>query len=793
MKRNHVFKIAFALTLTSFFSLFVTGVTFSWFIKDNKIAFDGEIGTTQANYYESGDGSESTPFIISNPRHLYNLAWLQYLGTYNQVDTTTGKVPTYYFEIKNDIDMKGYVLPPIGTESNPFLSNFNANNCTISNLTISNVIDDDYIETYPSVVIKKDFNSQKAIVGFFGVIGTYNSSDSTITYDTSKNEVKNLYLDNLTITSKKDNLLIGVFAGYVNGTIDNCGVHYVKMNIKGATTKLDSFDNVSKFTLIGDYNKNSYSYDQDGSGQTQDWGGSIDIGSLAKRLNFITASTGEVDSSKQYPTYTASNYNATLYYNKEYFKWSDTASNGQYIGLCNTTYLPLNINLNEATISGDYEGEMGSYYTSTQEGEPILTTNTGYIVGRNSTSNATPRLHNKYFNKSKNGIIYSVYATDQGGTISATDSDNDNFYDIFTVDNLSLFYIDTSDGTTYRISDNDNKNKTRSTAISSKSISTKDVETCGFTNTKSGYYSVKSQFSQMLNDENTDDILNQGNININGVQLFKAKNLSKSTFSDVTLNKNTYDTFEMYEGGFNFELTKTGTVKMVVGAYTSTNTGHILPSIYQVTRSQDNKKIESSKKITAIYKSETTYYQQYEDGTFNNGSTEVPSGAAKIFDLNKLYGTEFDSSSSQTGYMLQNCAYYIEIPLNAGDYFFGADSNTNQCPYIMYLDIGANAEGDSDTRTELSNFDFVTKDSNSLTKIKTKNDDGTYSANNDYSKSNVTFKIGDTTGDTTLAFRRIDQDTNGVLYYQSVDSILTPSGTGKNNEASDDNCNSKKS
>ena len=750
MKRNHVFKIAFALTLTSFFSLFVTGVTFSWFIKDNKIAFDGEIGTTQANYYESGDGSESTPFIISNPRHLYNLAWLQYLGTYNQVDTTTGKVPTYYFEIKNDIDMKGYVLPPIGTESNPFLSNFNANNCTISNLTISNVIDDDYIETYPSVVIKKDFNSQKAIVGFFGVIGTYNSSDSTITYDTSKNEVKNLYLDNLTITSKKDNLLIGVFAGYVNGTIDNCGVHYVKMNIKGATTKLDSFDNVSKFTLIGDYNKNSYSYDQDGSGQTQDWGGSIDTTALVKRLYYI-AGVSNVNSTtyssnepidfdgKTTPSYNKDKYN--VYFrsvNDGSHIWKSDSGTNQY--LYKGTYLPLNIDTSiafagkeiDATASGVSNWKTTEYYKNhISEYDLISDSNTGYIVGGGIPTNqggSPTGTAAKYIFLRKE----INFKTNLKNSISSSEYNNDD---------VKIYTIDTVNSST----------------------STQITSSTGFQR----YSTVKTNFDAMMAVTKSYCF---------AVRFQSINATDSSNWSDkvtVKINGNEKSNYQFLNSAINFTVNKPGYITVIISSFMGVGTKMF--DLFKIDRNSDY----SINKVTQINK----IYGASNSGTYYYDDTSKSS--------NLLFN--FENAHTLNGYSL----YYFEIPVNAGDYAIGkysenegTDSSTG---YLNYLDIGANAEGDSDTRTELSNFDFVTKDSNSLTKIKTKNNDGTYSANNDYSKSNVTFKIGDTTGDTTLAFRRIDQDTNGVLYYQSVDSILTPSGTGKNNEASDDNCNSKKS
>ena len=678
MKRNHVFKIAFALTLTSFFSLFVTGVTFSWFIKDNKIAFDGEIGTTQANYYESGDGSESTPFIISNPRHLYNLAWLQYLGTYNQVDTTTGKVPTYYFEIKNDIDMKGYVLPPIGTESNPFLSNFNANNCTISNLTISNVIDDDYIETYPSVVIKKDFNSQKAIVGFFGVIGTYNSSDSTITYDTSKNEVKNLYLDNLTITSKKDNLLIGVFAGYVNGTIDNCGVHYVKMNIKGATTKLDSFDNVSKFTLIGDYNKNSYSYDQDGSGSGEDYGTSTDIRDMYEKL-------------KVYSTYMS----------------------GTTMTIPKVNAIPFNFDSSSSIITGSGTKTIttsGKQIENVSYASTLPVSSNGSNIGYYSGGEI--KVYEDYFNSDQ--VDFDKMKT-AGNSKIYVDDDNEH------IDKIKTYLKTTvSSSSTYRMGD--------TAMVLSGTYFGDGSSSTSFPSSKDNYLVVKDA---KVGSWSGDLFIpargiwvaptKPGRFEFVGINIKNSGSLTNASISIIRLKRSTP---KDYSTGFSNVSYTQGT------DFTNDMCG------------------------CTIYGGSNAYVPYY-------------------------FGVDVTQEDIDNGYEFFITKYASDMLAN---------------PYIIYIDVGTNGGSSEDTKKELGQFDFVTKDSNNkLTKIKTKNSDNTYSDNSDYSKSNVTFKIGDTTGDTTLAFRRIDQDTNGVLYYQSVDSILTPSGTGKNNEASDDNCNSKKS
>lgn len=115
---------------------------------------------------------------------------------------------------------------------------------------------------------------------------------------------------------------------------------------------------------------------------------------------------------------------------------------------------------------------MGSYYTSgDNSGEPVLSTNTGYIVGKNtSNGNATPRMHNKTFDSSSNGIPYSVYVTDSKGTITNADTNSDGLFDIFNYENISFFHYDTlGTGTdnSYRIMDDENKGKTWSTTMTS--------------------------------------------------------------------------------------------------------------------------------------------------------------------------------------------------------------------------------------------------------------------------------------------------------------------------------------
>lgn len=116
----------------------LTGIA-AWFKPTATISSDVNIldGVVDGAYFAYGNGSPlnnetgDKPYGITTPRHLYNLAWLTYLGYFNDK-------PQMYFELGENIDMTGWALPPIGTETFPFTGNFNGQGYVISNLTVSN-------------------------------------------------------------------------------------------------------------------------------------------------------------------------------------------------------------------------------------------------------------------------------------------------------------------------------------------------------------------------------------------------------------------------------------------------------------------------------------------------------------------------------------------------------------------------------------------------------------------------------------------------------------------------------
>ena len=328
----------------------------AWF--DHKTTLTPAIlqGSTQGAYFGGGNGTKDTPYLIKNQRHLYNLAWLQYLGEFNKTDTDPSTIDKQYYFKRDDslkdsgLDRKDFVLPPIGTESNPFLGNFDGNNVTINNLTVSNNFND--LNKHPYNVTSDSFNKENIqIVGFFGIIGSHNTL--SYSYSSVINSVSNLYLNNVTINTSSNNTLCGIFAGYANASISYCGVHYATIKIGSNVTKIDAFNNVSSYTLIGDYNQDGYEW-EDKPGGDVGYGTSTDFGQI---FNDLGGSTGGVEikkdtaipfkkavgSSRQAPNESQSNitiYDTILKKEKKatvphasYFEASDKGNNiGYFVG-----------------------------------------------------------------------------------------------------------------------------------------------------------------------------------------------------------------------------------------------------------------------------------------------------------------------------------------------------------------------------------------------------------------------------------------------------------------------------
>ena len=294
MKRKHIGILSGCLVSAVIGLVFAkAGFTFSWFTQDNNIPQD-LTAQSVASYFGGGTGIAGDPYLIKGPRHFYNLAWLQYLGEFNKQSDTTDEngrkvLKQYYFQLDNDIDMNGYVLPPIGTTLNPFIGSFDGNNHVVKNLTVS----DDYSKMTKHPVkaadhVTGDVLNDCEIIGTFGVIGLYDTQISQYSISNQINAVTGLYLDNVEIVSKRTKVLAGIICGYSGGSITDCGAHYCKLNLQRNTSNLDKFDKISKYTLIGDYDNTRVS----GKGDFG-YGSSLDLKKLNEMLSKYTPAEGK--------------------------------------------------------------------------------------------------------------------------------------------------------------------------------------------------------------------------------------------------------------------------------------------------------------------------------------------------------------------------------------------------------------------------------------------------------------------------------------------------------------------
>ena len=299
--------------------------------------YDGSGNPVFINGYNAAQHADITTdaaFEIKTPDQLYNLAWLQLMGYFNAPDADAGNViPPTYFYLSADLDMTGYILPPIGTSKYPFICNFDGNGHTISNLTITNSARGaNALNEIPRLVTEEIGSgdvSDAEIVGFFGVVGKTASdtaADGTITvngtaysYSSSATNVQDLTISNITIRTQTPRALAGLAVGYVNGPVSGVAVAGGQLVDSIGAAALDSGNltsNLSDYSLVG-YAEEAYrattdicsvthtvkvdtcSFEKVNTGDA--WGGSIDMRSLFNRLdNVYTTMTAAANGAYYY-------------------------------------------------------------------------------------------------------------------------------------------------------------------------------------------------------------------------------------------------------------------------------------------------------------------------------------------------------------------------------------------------------------------------------------------------------------------------------------------------------------
>ena len=152
-KKDKAFITVLSLAIVDLVALVsVASHGFAWFAEHTDTANVSPIhGYSTADYFNGGDGSKESPFQIAYPFQLYNFAWLQDLGYFNEMATdskgkSTGRIQQYYFKVvlpkentTGKLNMSDYLngraLPPIGNSTYPFVGSFDGNGVVIGETT----------------------------------------------------------------------------------------------------------------------------------------------------------------------------------------------------------------------------------------------------------------------------------------------------------------------------------------------------------------------------------------------------------------------------------------------------------------------------------------------------------------------------------------------------------------------------------------------------------------------------------------------------------------------------------
>ena len=189
-KRKPLFYCMLAFTIFGFFtSTFVCVAAFIKTMEDKNGAF-GTIGLR--SYFHCGTGSEDDPYVITRPRHLFNLSRLQALGVFSdkkyfQLGYDVEGDGNYGFfkddsssDFSSYLDMSSvnYEINSIGNEATPFYGVFDGKGMEIKNLKVHCDLEDSGLFGY---------------VASRGVVENFILDDVTIINDGYTDDFKDFY------------------------------------------------------------------------------------------------------------------------------------------------------------------------------------------------------------------------------------------------------------------------------------------------------------------------------------------------------------------------------------------------------------------------------------------------------------------------------------------------------------------------------------------------------------------------------------------------------------------------
>ncbi len=786
-----------------------SAISFAWLASGKYLNFPSSFGgSATPAYFAGGDGSEKNPFRITNAVHLYNLAWLQYLGYFNRREGFNNGLDQTYFELGKDVDMAGRAIPPIGTEEYPFIGKFDGNGHKVTNLTISNKKGTGDLVYSPTNAkfsnnILRFVDDSKAhdieIVGMFGVTGDYDGYFNKYkagghTVDGTIASVSNFYVDKIHVRSNSAKTLAGLAAGYIGGNFSNVGVYRSDIKFAANAQSIDdttivSSGVLSQYSLVGAYNEDLITWDD-----ANTWGGSIDMRMLARRINYMASSAG-----KGTAFYTSSNSYVPkniFYKNAEYnyygnifettkknnanlfnymINWKGNANYSLTASLLGWetygyTYLPLNVDkgamgLNSTTdsdINGDiykyessnnvfqdtgnaravYTGKIINQYNpkSTDNTAPYTTPektagNTGYIVGQSSSSSAFDAgIQVTVSSLNSNNSIYKSFGKTTPGNITYSSDPLCLLTHYKGEDNIDTFAF---------IKDDYNKNVIDNIA-NNNSDYTRVIDQTPH------YKTIRNQFGPFMGELGYIYGLRFSSYGCKIVGS-DGKTLSKVIERDVNLFGKTEKNYKLVTGAINFSVKSAGSITAIVGTYNQKN--NIKQSAFNVYKIDDRNNLAVvNDQLQGVEEVKEVYKKTNEDKTITYVTNPSDAQGMDLVYNKEWYNNKDNNASGSQSPLKDYYAYYIEIPLEKGDYLISTDSNT--LGYLMYLDIGANGEGSGETGYTMDKVRFV----NSGMPL-----DGNGDVNVSAYKPALITLSGSSTAEETAVFKRDEDETDGKL------------------------------
>ena len=748
--------IAFLVIAVSLLS-----VTYAWIRSADNTIHAVVSGKVVQERFHTGDGTQSNPYVITKPIHYYHMVEFfqreTLLSTSSNNTTVNTKFGTdfIYFQLGYDFDNNGTYkvyayndqgdiildsnneptyatelnmayysesnsLMPIGTSEIPFYGIFDGKGLVIKNLNIisTEVIPDPADET-------KTLTRQTADIGIFGYVKQASGINGKRTI------IKDTYFENVTISlvdvdasatstghisTNHSSAYVGYLAGHVtidetitdandkkifiNTYINNCkvtGGNAAKSNF-GLFGRVDNSQGAEIETLVETIQENI------GTDPGANWGGSIDMLSLNKRLYFYL-NRSDVKSYKlntHGSAYNSSNSNTQ----RRHRFISDSSSDyaiSVYSG--NSTSVYSYYTTNPTTISGT--GNLVYRLVGYDTGR------SGFVISKTSDSNSGSQQSNitipgSYFPLNVDEVL-------SGGTLTGytTSSKNTGYiasagfdgastvrtaaYGIKFIGNslsssgtssnsyvASQFEVMTNSTVAYSSSNyvriNDNYNSANTSVSSAMSSYQKTKQS----STLQKYDSSRSLLNDVLSGQSA----------VHGLH-FQGTTISSSstvTIPSASINNETITQYKVPTSSIDFTLQHSGFINFFAGSYYNTVGTNVdsFFSLHVITRSSDKKSISSIKEIKKIWtntdsatKKDYPYVYQYKDSDTNDNNDEYSTGTkgTLVFDMQYLWEAP----------PVANAVYYFEIPVNGGEYALGSVSTSKtKGAYLMYLDISAN-------------------------------------------------------------------------------------------------------